>query len=216
MAKNNQNSEEIVRKPILTTANRRNAENHPEFLDTDALLLRFDPLLRSIHKHFCSYDGMFDQTDDQTDLWSQIVYEFLRLRSQFDPKRGVDFPGYIKFHLQQRVYHYVTKQQKYVNNEQPAKSYDGDDDNLMDLENMMEMVDEDTEYNVEKAEALASMPWEDLTPEQIELAQEVLKGKAIEDIAKERKVTIKSVKEQFEELCDYLEYLHKLGSERDQ
>lgn len=216
MSEINQNTKKaITRKPILTTSNKRNAENHPEFLDTDTLLLRFDPLLRSIHKHFCSYDGMFEQTCDQADLWSQIVYEFLRLKGQFDPKRGVDFPGYIKFHLQQRVYHYVMKQQKYSTHEQPAKAYDEDDDNFMDLENLSEMVDEDAEYNIQKAEAMASVPWQDLSAEQTELTLKILSGKAIEEIAKEHKVTIKSVKEQFEELCEYLEFLHKLNNEKD-
>ena len=109
--------DEIKRKPILTVTNRRNAENHPEFLDTEALLERFEPLLKSIHRRFMSYQGIFTNPDDSSDLYSQIVYEFLRLRQTFDPKRGVDFTGYIKFHLQQRVYHYVIKRQKIVQSE---------------------------------------------------------------------------------------------------
>lgn len=209
----------IVRKPILTTSCRRNAENHPEFLDTDALLERFEPLLRSIHKKFCSYDGVFDQPDDVSDLYSQIQYEFLRLRQSFDPKRGVDFPGYIKFHLQQRVYHYVTKQQKLVNSEQPVKSYSSDDfdEKPLELENMPELVDEETESSFEKAEAIASIPWDDLTQEQAELVKEILfNKKTIENIAKERKVSIKSVKEQFDEICELLIELHQLNTYRDE
>ena len=67
----------IMHKAILTTSCRRNAQNHPEFLDTEALLERFEPLLRSIHKKFCSYDGVFNTAEDQADLWAQIQYEFL-------------------------------------------------------------------------------------------------------------------------------------------
>ena len=105
--------EEVKRKPILTVTNRRNAENHPEFLDTDALLERFGPLLKSIHRRFLSYQGIFLNSEDISDLYSQILFEFIRLRQSFDPKRGVDFTGYIKFHLQQRVYHYVMKKKKF-------------------------------------------------------------------------------------------------------
>ena len=210
---------EITRKAILTTSCRRNAENHPEFLDTESLLERFEPLLRSIHKKFCSYDGMFDQPDDISDLYSQIQYEFLRLRKSYDPKRGVDFPGYIKFHLQQRVYHYVTKKQKLANHEQPVKSYSEDyDDKPMELENIQELIDEETEYNFEKSEALASIPWDDITdPSQIELINMILyEGKTIETIAKERKVSMKFVKEQLDELCNQLIELHRLNTVKDE
>lgn len=216
---NKSDSEEIVRKPILTTSCRRNAENHPEFLDTESLLERFEPLLRSIHKKFCSYDGMFEQQDDITDLYSQIQLEFLKLKMNYDPKRGVDFPGYIKFHLQQRVYHYVMKKQKLMNNEQTVKSYSDDfDEKPMELENIPELVDEATEENFEKAEAIASIPWEDITdPTQVELIKEILfNGKTVESIAKERKVSIKSIKEKLDEVCDLLVELHNLNTYKDE
>lgn len=210
--------EEVVRKPILTTSNRRNAENHPEFLDTETLLQRFEPLLKSIHKHFCSFDGVFDQPDDITDLYSQIQYEFLRLRRSYDPKRGVDFPGYIKFHLQQRVYHYVTKKQKLANNEQPVRTYGEDnEDQPIELENFVNLVDEETEANFEKAEAVASIPWEDLTAEQAQLVTDILINKeTIESLAKRDKVSMKSVKTRLDEVCELLIELHNLGEYRDE
>lgn len=210
--------EEVVRKPILTTSNRRNAENHPEFLDTEALLVRFEPLLKSIHKHFCSFDGVFDQPDDITDLYSQIQYEFLRLRRSYDPKRGVDFPGYIKFHLQQRVYHYVTKKQKLVQNEQPVRTYGEDnEDQPIELENFANLVDEETEANFEKAEAIASIPWDDLTEEQAQLVKDILINKeTVESIAKRDKVSMRSVKIRLDEVCDLLVELHNLGEYRDE
>lgn len=214
-----ESSDKIVRKPILTTSCRRNAENHPEFLDTESLLERFEPLLRSIHKKFCSYDGIFDQPDDITDLYSQIQLEFLKLRRSYDPKRGVDFPGYIKFHLQQRVYHYVTKKQKLMNHEQPVKTYSDDfDEKPLELENIPELVDEETEANFEKAEAIASIPWDDITdPAQVELIKAILfEGKTVESIAKEKKVSIKSVKQQLDEVCDLLTELHKLNTYKDE
>lgn len=210
--------EEVVRKPILTTSNRRNAENHPEFLDTEALLVRFEPLLKSIHRHFCSFDGVFDQPDDITDLYSQIQYEFLRLRRSYDPKRGVDFPGYIKFHLQQRVYHYVTKKQKLAQNEQPVRTYGEDnEDQPIELENFANLVDEETEANFEKAEAIASIPWDDLTEEQAQLVKDILINKeTVESIAKRDKVSMRSVKIRLDEVCDLLVELHNLGEYRDE
>lgn len=210
--------EEVVRKPILTTSNRRNAENHPEFLDTEALLVRFELLLKSIHRHFCSFDGVFDQPDDITDLYSQIQYEFLRLRRSYDPKRGVDFPGYIKFHLQQRVYHYVTKKQKLAQNEQPVRTYGEDnEDQPIELENFANLVDEETEANFEKAEAIASIPWDDLTEEQAQLVKDILINKeTVESIAKRDKVSMRSVKIRLDEVCDLLVELHNLGEYRDE
>lgn len=213
----NEDNKEIVRKPILTTSNRRNAENHPEFLDTETLLERFEPLLKSIHKHFCSYDGIFDQPDDISDLYSQIVYEFLRLKRSYDPKRGVDFPGYIKFHLQQRVYHYVTKKQKLINNEQPVKGYGEEDEQSIELENLSELIDENTEEEIEKTEAMASIPWEDLSEEDAELVRDILINKeSIESIAKRKKVSMKSVKNHLDEVCDLLVELYNLNTYRDE
>lgn len=203
----------INRKPILTVTNRRNAENHPEFLDTEALLERFEPLLKSIHRRFLSYQGIFVNSDDVSDLYSQICFEFLRLRQSFDPKRGVDFTGYIKFHLQQRVYHYVMKKQKVVNNEHPVKNYsDNFDEKPMELENLPDLIDEHTPREMERAEALASVPWGELTQEQVEMINAVLiERKTLEDIARDHRTTIKNIKTQFEEVCEYLSKLHHLG-----
>ena len=196
MSKDKIKRKPIMRKAILTTSCRRNAQNHPEFLDTEALLERFEPLLRSIHKKFCSYDGVFNTAEDQADLWAQIQYEFLRLRQTFDPRRGVDFPGYLKFHLQQRVYHYVTKQQKLSNMEQPIKSYSDDfEEKPREIENMPELVDEETPAAMERTEAIESIPWDRLDESQAELVREIIfNKKLVETVAKERKVSIKSVK----------------------
>lgn len=207
----------IMRKAILTTSCRRNAQNHPEFLDTEALLERFEPLLRSIHKKFCAYDGVFNTPEDQTDLWAQIQYEFLRLRQTFDPRRGVDFPGYLKFHLQQRVYHYVTKQQKLANTEQPMKAYSDDfEEKPRELENMPELIDEETPAAMERTVAIESIPWDRLSEEQAELVREIIfNKKLVETIAKERKVSIKSVKTQLDEVCELFIKIHQEGEENE-
>ena len=217
MSKDKVKRRPIMRKAILTTSCRRNAQNHPEFLDTEALLERFEPLLRSIHKKFCSYDGVFNTPEDQADLWAQIQYEFLRLRQTFDPRRGVDFPGYLKFHLQQRVYHYVTKQQKLSNTEQPMRVYSDDfEEKPRELENMPELVDEETPAAMERTEAIESIPWDRLSEEQAELVREIIfNKKLVETIAKERKVSIKSVKTQLDEICELFRKIHQESEQED-
>ena len=202
-----------IRKPILTTSMRRNAENHPEFLDTETLLERFDPLLRSIHKRFCSYDGIFNTMDDVNDLWNQIVYEFLRLRQNYDPKRGVDFPGYIKFHLQQRVYHYVTKTQKVVNHELSVNNYNSEDDDekrTLELENSSELIDERTIDDMEYVEAIASIPWNRIDdPDKSQFIQEILINHVpLETYAKEQHIYLKAAKQKLEDCCQLLANIH--------
>lgn len=217
MSKDKIKRKPIMRKAILTTSCRRNAQNHPEFLDTEALLERFEPLLRSIHKKFCSYDGVFNTAEDQADLWAQIQYEFLRLRQTFDPRRGVDFPGYLKFHLQQRVYHYVTKQQKLSNLEQPIKSYSDDfEEKPREIENMPELVDEETPAAMERTEAIESIPWDRLDESQAELVMEIIfNKKLVETVAKERKVSIKSVKAQLDEICELFIKIHQENEQEE-
>lgn len=217
MSKDKIKRKPIMRKAILTTSCRRNAQNHPEFLDTEALLERFEPLLRSIHKKFCSYDGVFNTAEDQADLWAQIQYEFLRLRQTFDPRRGVDFPGYLKFHLQQRVYHYVTKQQKLSNMEQPIKSYSDDfEEKPREIENMPELVDEETPAAMERTEAIESIPWDRLDESQAELVMEIIfNKKLVETVAKERKVSIKSVKAQLDEICELFIKIHQENEQEE-
>lgn len=217
MSKDKIKRKPIMRKAILTTSCRRNAQNHPEFLDTEALLERFEPLLRSIHKKFCSYDGVFNTAEDQADLWAQIQYEFLRLRQTFDPRRGVDFPGYLKFHLQQRVYHYVTKQQKLSNMEQPIKSYSDDfEEKPREIENMPELVDEETPAAMERTEAIESIPWNRLDESQAELVREIIfNKKLVETVAKERKVSIKSVKAQLDEICELFIKIHQENEQEE-
>ncbi len=208
---------DIIRKPILTTSCRRNARNHPEFLDTESLLERFEPLLRSVHKKFCSYDGVFNNSDDISDLWNHIVYEFLRLRTTYDPKRGVDFPGYIKIHLQQRVYHYVMKTQKVGQKEQSISSLgDGSEDSWsMELENTLELVDENSEEEMERVERVASVPWKDIKdPEKARFIHAVLiQRKDTVTIAKEWQVSQKYVKQLLEDCCELLKQIHENGGE---
>lgn len=198
-------STEIKRKPITTQTNRRNADNHPEFLDTEALLERFSPLIKSIHKRFMAYNGVFLHSEDTYDLYNQIILEFLRLRKNFDPKRGIDFTGFMKFHLQNRVYHWVMKMQKVSQTEHILKVYNDEDETNEYLENNSDLVDTDTQYNLERVEAEASIPWTALTQPQADLFKEFFYNyKSVEDVARERHTTAKVIRQQLTDIENIL------------
>lgn len=207
----------VIRKPILAF-NRRNAEMNPKFLDKEVLLERFSPLIQSMYRYFCSYDGMFNQQVDSQDLYSQIQSEFIELTHKYDPRRGVDFTGYIKFHLRQRVYHWVMKTQKVQNTEQVLVQYDSDDtmdmDDLVSYENKKDTY---TEHELVRAEGIASIPWDKIQDkEHIELINEILiKRHSIEDIAKSRKTSVRAVTTQFDELCQLIYNIQVNGDKVD-
>lgn len=190
----------VQRKPITTVTNRRNVDNNPEFLDTETLLLRFEPLIRSIQRQFLAWNGIFANQADKDDLYQQIVTEFLRLRKSYDPKRGVDFTGYVQFHLKQRVYHYVMKKQKVTQREQIARIYDDEDTTEDETSNP---IDESVFEEFEYVEAMASVPWDDLNESQVEIMTLVfIEHKTATDIAHQRGCAIKAVKQEIEDLCD--------------
>lgn len=187
---------------------------NPEFLDKEVLLERFSPLIQSMYRYFCSYDGMFNQAMDSQDLYSQIQSEFIELVHKYDPRRGVDFTGYIKFHLRQRVYHWVMKTQKVQNTEQVLVQYDSDNsldmDNLISYENKKDTY---TEQELVRAEAIASIPWEQIhNEEHKELINEILvKRHTVEDVAKSRKISVRAVSAQLDEVCEIIYRLQSSG-----
>ena len=197
-------------KAIITKSNRRNAENNPEFLDTEALLCRFEPLLKSIYRRFVSYYKLFDENQDKLDLYNQILFEFLKLRQEFDPKRGVDFPGYIKFHLQQRVYHHVMKYQKVLTHELPIKSYVSESDSSLTEYGLLDkLLDEKASEEFEEVIATSSVPWDELDPEQFQFITSLIEDKkSIEEIAQDKNVSVRSIKKLLDDTCQRLIEIH--------
>ena len=196
----------MERKPITILHNRRNAYN-PEFLDMEVLLNKYTPLLKSIHRYFCSYSGILDQTCDIEDLYSQIQTEFIRLTKAYDPRRGVDFPGYIKFNLRHRIYYYVTKLQNLQKTE--LKALKTDDPNMECefnyLPEYVEQQDENHEHEILRIEAIHSLPWSKLkTKEDVDLVIDVLNHKTLEEIAKTRRTAVTLIREQFNRICEEL------------
>ena len=85
-----------------------------------------------------------------------------------------------------------------------------------ELENMPELVDEETPAAMERTEAIESIPWDRLSEEQAELVREIIfNKKLVETIAKERKVSIKSVKTQLDEICELFIKIHQESEQED-
>lgn len=197
----------IVRKPIITSYGRRNSDYNPEFLDKVTLLRKYTPLMQSIHKYFCSYVGILDQQADIDDLMSYIQLEFLNLAQKFDPKRGVDFPGYIKLNLRHKIYHYVTKSQKTQSYEQLTRQY-GDEYANTDAV-PFDRPDESVQDDFDTVETLTSIPWNQLEWIQRVIVLELLEHhKSLEQIAEDYNIPLKDIKVHFEETCKLLETIN--------
>lgn len=179
-----------------------------DYLDIDKLYEQYKPLMNSIFKKFTKYTNVFHDSSDYEDLKSQIEFEFVKLCNEYTPTRGVDFPGFIKMHLQQRVYHYVTKLQKRVSMETTvtSRTFDDSDQPMMDLDNSLELVDEDAMKDFEKIEALASLDWRAITGKKHRHLLEAIlyEHKSIEEIAELEGVPIKVVRLRLHFACERL------------
>jgi RNA polymerase sigma factor (sigma-70 family) len=92
--------------------------------DVEKLLEDYKPLILSVYKRL---HPMFSNKEDKEDLMSQIRLLFVNLVCEYDPRRGVDFPFYIKRMLELRAYHYVTKQLQPKNKEVLTQSFTNDE-----------------------------------------------------------------------------------------
>jgi hypothetical protein len=178
------------------------------YLDIDALMEKYAPLKKSIFRLFSRYNNLWVSTDEYDDLHQQIDLEFVRLCREYDPTVGVDFPGYIKSHLQQRVYHYITKLQNSRKREGVVFSVDndGEQEDSIDFNNIStQMVDEKSDKDFRRVEALANFHIEEVP----EIYHSVIKGvlyehKSLDDIAKKEGVTLIAMQLRFTAACDYL------------
>ena len=206
---------DVKRTPIRIPHNRRSTFN-PEFLDKEVLLEKFTPLIQSLHRYFCSYAGILNQPADVDDLYSQIQLEFLKLVQKYDPKRGVDFPGYVQFNLRHRIYYYVTKLQNRQNRECLLFRQDHSD-NPIDIDDVWERPDESVPYEIFRIEALASIPWDEIPDESDrQLIRDILiEHKTLHEIAVSRRVLMKSVHQQFNRLCEFLIQRHERIASHD-
>lgn len=176
-----------------------------DYLNIENLLIKYEPLLKSIYKHFASYNNLFFSQDDYNDLQSQINLEFVKLCREYNPTKGVDFPGYLKIHLQQRVYHYITKIQKTKQREKAVetKTYSGDDEDSFDLS---EVADITSEYEFDKIEALDALDLSIFTDKRHKFLIEavIFEEKSLEEIAAEEGVPLREIKSRFTAACNKL------------
>jgi len=173
------------------------------FLDEEKLLNDYQPLIKAVCKKFNNY---FTNNEDKMELYNQVLYEFNRLVVGYDPRRGVDFPCYIKRMLNQRVYHYVTKMIKKVINVEVKQG---------DIIDTVE-IDPSIEREFEYIECINSIdPNLTLGKKHSRLLQDVLfKKKTLEEIAQKEGVDIKIIRMRLHFLCKRLrEYSEKMEKE---
>jgi RNA polymerase sigma factor (sigma-70 family) len=162
------------------------------YLDPEKLHKDYQPLVKSLYKKFSTY---FDNHEDRQELYGQIEFEFNRLVMRYDPRRGVDFPCYIKRMLNQRVYHWVTKTTKVTSTEMCVDEVYNDANDI---------ITEDALF--ERAEAMASLDNNlVLGKKQRSLMQDVLvHGKSLEEIASEEGIDVKVIRLRLHFLCKKL------------
>lgn len=186
-----------------------------DYLNIENLLIKYEPLLKSIYKHFASYNNLFFSQDDYNDLQSQINLEFVKLCREYNPTKGVDFPGYLKIHLQQRVYHYITKIQKTKQREKAVetKTYNGDDEDSFDLS---EIADITSEYEFDKIEALDALDLSIFTDKRHKFLIEavIFEEKSLEEIAAEEGVPLREIKSRFTAACNKLIQHHETQQQK--
>lgn len=179
-----------------------------DYLDVDKLYEQYKPLMNSIFKKFLKYTNVFKNTQDYEDLKSQIEFEFVKLCNEYTPTRGVDFPGFIKMHLQQRVYHYVTKLQKRASMEGVvvSKSFEDSDQPMVNLDNSLELIDEDAIKDFDRIEALSSLDWRAITGKKHRHLLEAIlyEGRTVEEIAELEGVHVKVVRLRLHFACERL------------
>ena len=168
------------------------------YLNIDELLVQYRPIMASIYKKFSKFNNLFYCQQDYDDLKSQIEFEFIRLCTEYNPTRGVDFPGYIKMHLQQRVYHYVTKHQKCVRREltMPEKGENYEQEEVLSAVDLTNVQDYSVERQFEKVIALHSINWDNIKGEKHrKLIHDIIKeGRTVEEIAQIEGVPAKTVR----------------------
>lgn len=122
--------------------------------DVERLLVDYKPLILSIYKRF---HPMFNVKEDKEDLMAQIQSLFAKLVYEYDVRRGVDFPYYIKRMLELRTYHYVTKQLQIKNKEVLSHSFTNDEvsygiglDGQEEMEALLKMMSWDDSFTLGK------------------------------------------------------------------
>lgn len=84
----------------------------------EALNKQYKPLILATFKKF---NVFLPNAESKKDLFQTIQEIFNRLVLEYDERRRVDFPFYIKRMLELRTWHYVSKQTNWQKNEFPSE-----------------------------------------------------------------------------------------------
>jgi RNA polymerase sigma factor (sigma-70 family) len=166
------------------------------YYDPENLLKQYEPLIKTLYRQFGAY--ITDETT-RSDLRSQIELEFLKLVTEYQPRRGVDFPFYIKKMLRFRVNHWFTRNLKVVNCEFLREP--------LSITSILETIPEESiNREIEFIEALSSLD-EDLVlgKRYRKMMQDILVDKkSLEKIAEEEGVDVKVIRVRLYFLCNKL------------
>lgn len=152
--------------------------------DAEVLLSSYENYFKALCGKYRSYIKDYAEVED---LFDQIKLEFIKLVGEYNPRRGVDFPGYIKLMLPHRVYHYVTRASNVQNKEACS-------DNIYDL---YSSITDNTDF--ELIESRASIDDSNLSgKKRKKLLQDIMENhKTLEEIAEEEGVDVKVVRLRF-------------------
>lgn len=167
----------------------------------ERLLEEYSNFIKAIQK---KYNAYLSNPEDKAELHSQIQLEFLKLVEEYDTRRGVDFPGYIKMMLPQRVYHYVMKNVDFNKRE-------------VSCEEVYDVIPEayDSDLEIELVEAIASLNSTAIIGSKRSRLLEslLIERKTLEEIAEEEGVEVKVIRLRFHFLCKKL-YESAIGKKK--
>ena len=176
--------------------------------DIEQLLEDYRPLILRLYKRF---HPMFSSHMDKEDLMSEIYAIFMKLVWEYDPRRGVDFPYYIKRMLELRTRHYIAKQLRYKNKETLVEG------TFPWSEEVSSDKTDETKEEIEKI--LNVMSWDDsfsLGEKQRNLFISILRdGKTVKQIAEEEGVKPSTIHTRLHFLVKKLREQRALQDERE-
>lgn len=170
--------------------------------DVDKLMHQYKNLRMSVYNQFKEY--MPDPVT-QSELWSYINEQFVRLVKEYDINGPVDFPGYIKTKLTYRVKH------SYIKGEYRDRQRVFVPKNEFDVSHLIEQSpvrDEELDYYETLEYALSNVKLDDLEKEVLFLILQEFTSSQIESKIKKNhpreRLSSASIRETIEEMQDFL------------
>lgn len=185
-------------------------------MEINAILLRFEPLLKKLYYKYVKFDSFYSNADKQ-ELKDEIMAIFIHIYHKWNPKKGVDFTGFIKKQLNDRVYKWVKDRQESRKREvlTPFKSPTATDDDYVVSDETMELSPLDkeemkSEDDFNWIDAIESCPWEILDNTETHIAQRMLfEREDLETIAYNMHMKCREIRKVFYRMIDKI-YNHQV------